>query len=730
MEGHAMIRRALFFFLGIGHFLVAQEPITVEWIYGDEAARLTGTPYHFWTSSSQLIVFDASSDSRWVVLDPRSDKRTRWLDENQSLKSLEGLVSNANRPVSLPWPSEISGDGRLALYEFESDLFLLNSSTSTFSRLTDTQEEEVAARFSPDGSKVSFVRKNNLFVYDLASGRETQLTYDGGETVLNGTLTWLYWEEIFDRVDLGYWWSPDSKSIAYLQSDETGVSVVRWTDFKPAIPREILQRYPKTGGVNPLVRVGVVGADGGSTKWLGLEKYPYEYIGRVRWLPDSRRVSVQTLNREQTKSDVLVVTLSSGECQKIMTENDPGWINFHDDMIFLGKNDSFLWLSERTGYGHIYKGDLNGRLSPITAGEWTVRPSGGKGSICHVDEKEGYVYFTALEKSSTERHLYRIRMDGKRMERLTTQVGTHKIFFSPDGQFYLDEFSSSSSLPELILCKQDGRRAASVSPDRSQVLKKMNIQFPELFSIPAQDGFMMPAQIMKPSDFDPSKKYPLIVYVYGGPGAPVVANQWNRDQWYNQLLVENGFLVAKVDNRSATAISKTLENTVARLQASDVELNDLVDAVKWLKLQPYVDSERIGVWGWSGGGTFTLLALSRSKEFKAGISVAPVTDWHYYDTKYGEASMKTPEANPAGYAKTSLPQYAKDLHGRLLLVFGTYDDNVHPQNSFHFIDELVKSNIPFDLMIYPMRKHGISDRPARIHLYTKMIEFWKEHLAN
>jgi dipeptidyl-peptidase-4 len=314
------------------------------------------------------------------------------------------------------------------------------------------------------------------------------------------------------------------------------------------------------------------------------------------------------------------------------------------------------------------------------------------------------------------------------MERLSTEEGVHRVTFRPDGSYYFDAYSNRSTLPALSIRDSSGRVSTVVAQPQTELLADFGMQYPEPFTIPASDGFLMPAEILKPADFDATKKYPVILHVYGGPSAPMVSNSWSSRVYFDQILLRNGYLVVRADNRTATARSKKLENLVREEVMGDLELSDLVDAVRWLKSQSYVDPERVGIWGWSGGGTFTLLALTRSKEFKAGIAVAPVTDFRYYDTKWAETYMKPPLANPEGYEKTSLVKRARQLHGRLLLVHGTYDDNVHPQNSWHFIDELIKAGKPFDMMMYPMRKHGISDRPARIHLYKKMLEFWKMHL--
>jgi dipeptidyl-peptidase-4 len=303
---------------------------------------------------------------------------------------------------------------------------------------------------------------------------------------------------------------------------------------------------------------------------------------------------------------------------------------------------------------------------------------------------------------------------------------------SPDRRYYVDVHSAHDTLPSLSIHEAGGRERAVLAPPRADVVAPFQFQAASLFTVPAPDGFALPARIVKPRGFDPSKKYPAIVYIYGGPGAPTVNDSWDYsfagNAYFDQVLVNRGYVVFSVDPRSATGQSKTLENAVVRKMMTDGELADIVAGVRWLKAQPWVDPSRVGVWGWSGGGTDTLLMMTRSQEFKAGISVAPVTDWHFYDTKFAETYMKTPADNPEGYALFSLLPRAKDLHGRLMLVFGTYDDNVHPQNSWAFIDALIAADKPFDLMVYPMRKHPIEDRPARIHLFEKMLEFWKLYL--
>ncbi len=711
--------------------------ITVEWIYSEEGKSIAALPSFAWLNDGTALILDpcVPPEKRTIFrLNPETGGQTPVVDAKKAAQSLNDLAGEERATKNLSWPEAFSPDGAFALYLLKGDIFLLDLAASQFARITETETEEKSARFSPDSRKLAFIRDNDLWMYDIQAKKEIRLTRDGSETILNGTVSWVYWEEIFGRQDIGYWWSEDSRSIAFLQTDESAVSVSYFVDFKPDVARLITQRYPQAGGRNPAVKVGVIDIPDGGLTWLNFKDIPYEYIVRIKWLPDNRRLSVQTLNRNQDELNLYFVDRATGKPEHILRERDEGWVNIHDDLYFLKDGRQFIWASERDGYMHLYLYTIDGKLANrITKGNWAIQSSGGgvfwlRQAVEAIDENDGRVYFTALEKSAIERHLYRIKLDGTSMERLTREDGSHGITFSPDAKFYFDRYSNISALPSLALHKNDGERVQVVAEPKPESLEKFDIQYSELFTIPARDGFPLPAEILKPRDFNPAKKYPVILHVYGGPSAPTVANEWRSSLLFDQVLLDRGYLVMQVDNRSATAISKKLENIILKDGYGSKELADLVDAVDWLKRQTFVDPARIGIWGWSGGGTFTLLAMTHSQEFKAGIAVAAVTDWRYYDSVWAEAFMKSPQDNAAGYDQTSLVQSAKNLLGRLLLVHGTYDDNVHPQNAWSFIDELVKAGKMFDLMIYPMRKHGISDDPARIHLYNYMVEFWVRNL--
>lgn len=713
-----------------------KKKLSIEWRYSPEAMMITRLPNLQWLENNTTVMFDLrkpSADRTIELFDPISASAKPALDMKKAVETLKNLLGDKTPPL-LSQPAQFDKKGKRGFYIINGDIFLLNLSTAVFERITNTKEDEKNVNFSPDGEKLAYVRLNNIYVFDLNSKSETALTNDGTDTILNGTLSWVYWEEIFGRADVAYWWSNDSKAIAYLQTDESPVSIIYYSDFKPAVPKVIKQRYPKTGDPNPIVKVGVAEIENAKTRWIDFSNNPYEYIIRVDWLPGSKQISIQTMNRMQDELDLFFANCSTGEVKHILKETDPGWVNISDDLHFIKEGKEFFWTSERSGYAHIYRYSSEGKLiNQVTKGDWAVSASGGaaywvRKAISAVDEKNQVLYFTAKEKAATEKHLYRINFAGTGMKRLSQEEGTHAINFSPDAKYYFDTYSNIKTPPVISLYNYEGRLIKQIGSYDADKLALLDLQMPSQFTIPASDGFPLPVEIMKPKDFDHNKKYPLIFYVYGGPSAPQVLNRWRSSIYWDQVLIDNGFLVALIDPRSATAISKKLENLLIRNMSGEVELKDLVDGVKWFKKQSYVDSNRVGIWGWSGGGSFTLNAMTNSKEFKAGIAVAAVSDWHFYDSKFGEAAMKTPELNPDGYEKTSFVKSAKNLHGRLMIVHGTYDDNVHIQNAYAFIDELIKANIMFDMMIYPMRMHGISDRPAQIHLYNSMLEFWKKNL--
>lgn len=738
MTSASTINRVLLITILLATSTLAQalKKLTIDDLSNPSLMQAFATPTTWWLNDNTAYLIDTTRpDSLRALerLDPRSGKRSvvfRYTDGVDELRRLYG----ERTPPSLPKaPSSVSLDGRYCFYLIQDDIFLVDLRERRMHRVTTTPVKEKAVTFSPDGGKLAFVRNNDLFMYDIQTKQEKQLTTDGNDSTLNGTLSWVYWEEVFGRNDIGYWWSPDVQSLAYFHTDESGVSIQHYVDITPWTPTVTTQRYPKVGEKNPAVRVGIIDLKTLKTVWAAIDPQAYEYIVRVDWLPTSKQMCIRTLNRLQTELDFYLVDRATGASRYIMKDVNAGWINVSDDLHFMKDGKHFITASERNGYAHLYRFTLDGKLvNQITKGNWALSSSASvywvRRAIAGVDESNHCIYFMALEKSSTERHLYRITLDGTELTRLTKQDGTHFISMSPDTRYYIDKFSNVSTPPSVTLHETNGERTVTIAPSSYAGLKEYEFATYELFSIPARDGFLLPASLLKPKELEPGKKYPVIVNVYGGPSAPTVANSFTYGLLWDNVLLASGFLVLKIDNRAATGISKDLENLLLYRTPGEVELNDLVDGVRWMKQQPFVDPERFGVYGWSGGGTNTILAMTRSQEFKAGIAGAGVTDFRLYDTKWAEAMMKTEKENKEGYEAVSLMKFAKNLHGKLMLIHGTHDDNVHVQNTYQFIQELIRADKLFELVIYPMRGHGFRDAAGRHHLNRTMLDFWKRNL--
>ena len=713
---------------------VAQERVTLDTLVDRSLAEATGTPSYVWLADGTALLYDRRRPAEQRTLErlePASGQRTPAVDPTAALASwAAALTGEEKAPPALPWPTEVHPSGRVALYQHLGDLFLLDLPNVSVTRLTVTPAEETNPRLSPDGRAVSFVRDHDLYVWMQGAG-ERRLTQDGSPTLRNGSLSWVYWEEIFGREDLATWWSPDSTAIAFLQTDESGVSESFFPEFEPATPKVIRQRYPKAGEPNPKVRLGIVELASGAITWASLGEPAPEYLVRVDWLPDSQRLAVQTLDRRQQNLSLLLVDRQTGESRPLLHESSPTNLNIHDDLRFLDGGRRFLWVSERSGHACLYLYDGDGTpLRQLTHPPLHLRPSSGvtkvRGAVVGVDEATGWVYFTAVERSPIAPALYRVGLAGGEVQRLSPPDGTHRVSVDPTGQWVLDQVSSFSDPPSLVLSRTDGSNARVITPAYRELLTRFRLVTPTFLTIPAQDGFPLPAALVRPAKLPRGARLPVIVYVYGGPAAPQVRDGWGRDVLWANLLAQEGYAVLTVDNRSATGLSKTLEDTSYLKLMSAQEVSDLQAAVRWLKRQSWVDPGRIGVWGWSGGGTFTLQLMTHTTEFKAGVAVAAVTDFRYYDTVWTERLLGLPEDNPEGYRAGSPANFAKNLHGRLLLVHGTGDDNVHPQNAWRMARELQQAGVAFDMMIYPLEEHGI--RGATRHVYQTMLEFWKRWL--
>jgi dipeptidyl-peptidase-4 len=641
-----------------------------------------------------------------------------------ALARLPGLSAEAAKRLSNQG-HQMNGDRTAVLFNHANDLFYYQLGGDAAVRLTNGPEPEVGEEFSPDGKLVSFVRNYNLYVVDVATQRERALTADGGPQLFNGRLDWVYQEEIYGRGNFkAYWWSPDATRIVYLQINESQVKDFTVTDHIPYRQELEVTDYPKAGDPNPTVRLGVVDAAGGETRWMDTFKYQsIEFlIVRVGWTPDSKKVVYQVQDREQTWLDLNFADPGDGKSETVLRETSKAWVSVTGEPHWL-KDGSFLWQSERTGWQHLYHYAADGKLiRQVTSGPWEIR------SLYGVDETNGLVYFSGTERSHIAPHAYRIKLDGTGLTRLTQTEGTHRASFNPSFTLYIDYWNDVNTPTQVRLYNADNTLVRVIDENKVEALKRYKLGKPEFLQVKTRDGFVMEAMMIKPPDFDPRKKYPVWCYTYSGPQAPQVRNAWGGVTYmWHQMLAQKGYVIWVCDNR--TASSKGIESAWPLYRNfGELELRDLEDGLAWLKQQPYVDGSRIGIWGWSYGGYMTSYALTHSTSFKIGIAGAPVTDWRNYDTIYTERYMATPQNNPEGYRKSSPVHATKDLHGKLLIIHGTIDDNVHMQNTIQFVYELQKAGKQFELMVYPKSRHGVTDPVLVKHLRTLMTNFILENL--
>ncbi len=605
----------------------------------------------------------------------------------------------------------------------DGDVWLYTLKEKTLKPLTQTEAREEQVQVSPGGHFVSFVRDYNLFAIDLSSGEELQLTLDGSKDLLNGKLDWVYQEELVGRGNFrGYFWSPDERHIAYLQFDETPVPQYPLVDWIPYHPELEMMRYPKAGDPNPVVRLGVVDLESRQTRWLFSTGDDDSYIPRLYWLPDGNRLAYMHLDRLQQHLDFQVVDLTTGQSRTLVSEQDDAWLNIGDFVYFFKKKPWFIWGSERTGFRHLYLYDVQGRLMrPLTQGQWMVD------RLLKVDEKRGWVYYTSTQKDLRERQVYRVGVESGRIQLLTREEGTHSPRFSESARYFVDYYSNTLKPITVILYRDQGKVLRTLA-ETGTALADYQLVEPEYGTFTGSDGTEFYYSLIKPAHFDPSKKYPVLIYTYGGPHGQVVRKAFGGSRFlWHQLLAQEGYVIFSMDNRGAWGRGHAWEKVIYRHMGHQ-ELADQLEGVRFLKSLPFVDSERIGIWGWSYGGYMTLFALTHADVFKTGISVAPVSDWRNYDTIYTERYMGLPADNSNGYRDSSPVFTADSLHGKLLLVHGTYDDNVHLQNSIQMIDRLVDAGKSFRLMMYPNQRHGIGATSDRMHLFNMMLDFLNERL--
>jgi dipeptidyl-peptidase-4 len=707
--------------------------LTVERIYGQPGlgGKLTrglawspdGKTISFFESTAaghrepmELWAMDAITGKKRVLV-PAGKLESVLPEKTGPATQATGLGRHA--PAQYEW----APDGSAILFVGPDSLAWFDLKTETARPLVNGKEAIADPKISPDGKFVSFVRDHNLYLVDVQSGKERSVTTGGTEQLRKGELDWVYPEEL--ELTTAYWWAPDSSAIAYLEMDEREVNQYPLVDFASPAGAADEERYPVAGGKNPVVHVYTVPVDDGEPRLMDTGADTNIYLARVNWLRDSKHVAIQRLNRAQTELDLLVADASSGASHVLLTEKDAYWINVGNELYFLKDGKRFLWASERSGYRHLYLYGLDGKeIAQLTKGNWEVT------ALNAVDEARGLVYFTSTMESPTERQVYRVGLDGSGLARLTNEQGLHSANFAPDASAFFDTHSRAGVPPRQDLLRADGSELAPINENKVAELAEYHLSPVEFLKVKARDGAELNAYLIKPVGFDPAKKYPVLVYTYGGPHAQVVLDAWGGPTFlWHEMLAQKGFVIFALDNRGSAGRGHVFETPIYR-HFGEKELADQHDGVAWLKSQPWVDAARIGVWGWSYGGHMTLhLMFEDAADFKAGFAGGPVTDWHYYDSIYTERYMGLPQENEENYKKSSPITHADGLKGKLLIAHGTGDDNVHFANTLTLINRLIEKGKYVEVMPFPGRGHGVSDAPARIVLMKRVTKFFLDNLG-
>ncbi len=720
--------------------LPGQEPVAPERLTLETCLELSrelrprkGAPREWLPDGAGYIALDEPEGEgapapRLVVVDAKSGEARPLFEVAAMQKAFAGLPGVSDEEAA-SWSTRASFDFTAAkdgiLLAEHDDLFFWRLGSERAARLTFDPEEEVGATLSPDGNLCAYIHDWNLHVVPTVGGSPLALTSEGDEDHLHGRLDWVYQEEVYGRGNWqGFWWSPDSRRLAFLILDETGVPSTTIVDHREIHPEVEVWRYPTAGDANPKVSLSVVAAAGGEVVELDLSPYEREefLIVRVGWTPDGKSVAFQVQDRVQTWLDLCLGDPRSGKVTRLFRDSTGTWIEPNESPTWVEGGERFLWRSERDGWAHLYLyGKAGELLRRLTEGPWEV--DGLQGA-----DSEGWVWFDADRDDVKGSQLYRVKLEGGEPERVTKESGTHRISMSPTCAAFVDTWSSALEPGSIAVYERSGERLRVLDTADVREAQRYGLVAPEFVQVPTRDGFQMEAMILKPRDFDPARRWPVLCFTYGGPHAPQVRDSWaSFNMLYHQMLAQEGFAIWVCDNRSASGKGLASARGIYKSFGAE-ELRDLEDGLDWLVAQGWADPERIGIWGWSYGGYMSAYALTHSKRFKLGIAGAPVTDWHLYDSIYTERYMLTPQANPDGYRAASVLEAAEALSGKLLLIHGEIDENVHVQNSIMLAERLQKAQKQFQLMIYPGNRHPVVQPEQRKHLYAMMADFIRANL--
>ncbi|MEO8233996.1 MAG: S9 family peptidase [Flavobacterium sp.] len=718
------IQKAFVLFLFTSLSAIAQQKITLEEIWGGAFRTQGMTELAALKNTNQYTVLNSDRTSSVIDLyDFATLNKVSTLINSKDFSELQGIDSYT-----------FSSDEKKILIANNSDQIFRHSSVSHFyiydiatKSLTKISEDKIEEpTFSPDGSKIAFAKDNNLYVYELASKKTTQITNDGKKNeIINGITDWVYEEEFaFVRA---FDWNASSDKIAFIRFDESQVPEFSMNIYgQDLYPVTDKFKYPKAGEKNSDVSLHIYDVKTANTKKIDLGNYNDFYIARLDWTNEANTLSAQVLNRHQDNLDLLFIDGNTGAKKVVLNEKDKAYIDVTDNLTFL-KDNSFIWTSEKDGFNHIYQYDKTGKLkNQITKGNWEVTNYYG------FDEKTGTIYYQSVENGSINRDVYSVKLNGSGKTRLTSSVGTNAATFSPNFQYFINSYSSAKNAPKYTLNESKTGKTIKTIVSNEALETKLaayNLPSKEFFELTTAKGNKLNAWMIKPKDFDATKKYPVFMYQYSGPGSQQVNNDWNgADDYWFMMLSQQGYIIACVDGRG-TGFKGSAFKKCTQKELGKLEVEDQIDAAKVFGTYAYVDKSRIGIFGWSYGGFMASNCIFQGADvFKTAIAVAPVTSWRYYDSVYTERYMQTPQENASGYDNNSPINHVNKLKGNFLLIHGTADDNVHVQNSMKMIEALVQANKQFDWAIYPDKNHGIYGGKTRLQLYTKMTNFIKEKL--
>jgi len=723
-----ILSRQLFLFCFLATLLTSAQnkEITLEEIWNGTFRTEGMDTLHSMKNGQQYSVLDFDRSSGVTAIDVYDYKTLKKVKTLVNSSDLEGITYFTNYTFS--------EDESLILLATDVTQIFRRSSLGKYyifdvksKKLTLVAEEKIQEpTFSPDGSKMAYGYNNNLFVKDLSSGKTTQITFDGEKNkIINGITDWVYEEEFgFVRA---FQWNAASNKIAFIRFDETLVPEFSMDIYGNELyPTQDVFKYPKAGDPNALVSLHLYNVETDKLSEVKVNKnYNDFYIPRIKWTNNPDVLSAHFLNRHQNELDLWLIDANNHTAKLALEERDKAYVDVTDDLTFL-KDNSFIWTSEKDGYNHIYHYSQDGKLlNQVTKGNWEVT------SYYGYDEKQNKIFYQSTENGSINRAVYSIKLNGRDKEQLTKGVGSNRASFSADFSYFINAFSNASTPPTYTLNDAKSGNVIKNIKDNNKLLQKLaayNMSKKE-FSTIHINGNDLNMWVIKPVDFDETKEYPLFMYQYSGPGSQNVSNSWGgaNDYWY-QLLAQEGYIVACVDGRG-TGYKGADFKKVTQKELGKYEVEDQIDAAKYLGKLPYIDASRIGIWGWSYGGFMSSNALFKGNDvFKMAIAVAPVTSWRFYDSVYTERYMTTPQENPSGYDDNSPINHVDKLKGNFLLIHGTADDNVHVQNTMRMVEALVQANKQFEWMVYPDKNHGIYGGNTRLHLYTKMTNYIKENL--